>query len=110
MDLRDCVDIDSPVSRNNSGVRTPRFLPRSNSTANFTSVELPPGMLEVKHETKMVSFIYSSFGLQEQKIWSLILMNPFSINNMFILTALSLRVETVGQSTVNQFFVCVHLG
>jgi hypothetical protein len=29
---------------------------------------------------------------------------------MFILTALSLRVETVGQSTVNQFFVCVHLG
>ncbi len=110
MDLRDCVDIDSPVLRNNSGVRASRFLPRSNSTANLTSVESPSGMFEVKHETKMVWFIYSSFCLQEQKIRSLILMNPFSINNMSILTALSLRVKTaVGQSTVNLFF-CVHLG
>ncbi|XP_046443565.1 myosin-11-like isoform X2 [Daphnia pulex] len=46
MDLRDCVDIDSPVLRNNSGLRTPRFLPRSNSTAYLTSAELPPEDLE----------------------------------------------------------------
>ncbi|EFX81812.1 hypothetical protein DAPPUDRAFT_241952 [Daphnia pulex] len=51
MDLRDCVDIDSPVLRNNSGVRTPRFLPRSNSTANFTSVELPPGTEDLEFDT-----------------------------------------------------------